>query len=317
MIFYLVPHNDSPSWGLGILFAHITILNSNNISAKAVLIDNKKINYWYNYDGPRISLNQFYKEVTDHDTLVVPEVLMDAMDFTSQKCKKILFIQNASFIFQSLPIEKSHRDLGFEHVFINMPHMSSIVSKFLEIDYTLIPPFIPKFFFRKYRQKKLQIVLYPKFNQLDFNIVRRLLTDYIDSINKKSLFSRYYKNNWRVVELRNFSHNEVSKILLDSEIFISLNTFESLNASVVEAMASGAVVFCYDALGPNDYLIDQQNAFVFKNNDVYTLINSVIEYISKKQYLDEKIESLRQNAIKTSNTYKRQFCENALLDFFN
>lgn len=62
--------------------------------------------------------------------------------------------------------------------------------------------------------------------------------------------------------------------------FIATNTFESFNASVVEAMAAGCINVCYEGFGPRDYLENNSNAFVFNNNEAYELCRHLFFLLS-------------------------------------
>lgn len=79
--------------------------------------------------------------------------------------------------------------------------------------------------------------------------------------------------------VKNLTHKEVAVEMQKSAFFISLNTFEALNTSIVEAMAAGCIVFCYEGFGARDYLADRVNAFSFKNNEAYELVETFCNQI--------------------------------------
>jgi len=179
----------------------------------------------------------------------------------------------------------------------------------------MIPPYVSEIFFNnsKVTERKRRIVMFPKFDQTDYCIVKNLLERKINA-QKKGIFTR---NEWELIELNGYTHNEVAEILKKSEIFIALNTFESLNASVVEAMAAGSLVFTYEGYGSRDYLKDAENAFVFRNNEPYKLVYKLIEIIDDFDSNRNLLNSIRQNGYRTAHLYNRSNMELKLLEFFN
>jgi glycosyltransferase involved in cell wall biosynthesis len=125
-----------------------------------------------------------------------------------------------------------------------------------------------------------------------------------------------FKKTGLIIELENRSHEEVAKLMKESAFFVSVNTHEAFNSTVPEAMAAGCIVVCYEAYGPKDFLINNQNAFVFPNNYVYPLISKLYELIDNHLNIQNKLAEIRSNAYKTACKYTMRNTEHALIDFF-
>ena len=314
-IYYFVPIHSKPSWGIGIIYYHVEILTRNGINA-VLLHEDKNIRLdWLDLYPPSKNMEQVNpRKLNVEDILVVPEVCMDRSWLKKVPCRKILFIQAPGYIYESLPMNETHRSLGFSEAFIIMPHQLPIVEKHIHLHAHLIPPFVRDIFFEGSlpNPRKKQIVLYPKYQQIDYTIVRKLLHDRI--MNRKGILPANWFQEWNLVELKGMSHKQVARTLSESSIFISLNTFEALNTSVIEAMATGCLVFCYEGFGPRDYLRNEENAFVFGNNEAYMLCEKLFELLDDYDKSVAKLEQVRQQARQTAKGYSINNMETALLN---
>jgi hypothetical protein len=317
-IFYIAPDNDKPSWGLGIIYHHVAALVKVGLNATIVKNGETKVPSWLNVETPIISYSKFWSSHSNEDYLVVPEVMVNFENLALVKCKKILFVQAGAFIFESMPRGTTHRELGFTEAIVIMPHLESIVQKYLELPTVLIPPFIADYFFlTKPRKKKKQILIYPKFQQIDYSIIKYLITNYLSQVNKKNPLGSLLGKHWKLVELIGMSHKQVASAMKKSEIFVSLNSFEALNTSVVEAMASKTHVFCYEGFGPRDYLVADENAFVVSNNEPYLLFDKIVDFVNDFENASENYATIRENAFEVARRYKYENMLSKLIQFYD
>ena len=317
-IFYLVPSNDKPSWGMGIIYHHVNILCRSGFDCSIIKEKNLFVPGWLNLKVSVKDYDYLKKEIRQDDFLVVPESMLDFPGLKKIKCRKIVFIQNTGFLFESMPKGEDHISLGFQHIFIHMPHMISIIENHVKLPYTIIPPFVAEYFFTNGLQQKRQrqILIYPKFHQIDYSVLKYLTERRVNDVNKHWTKDIFKQENWKVNELKNLSHEETAEEMKKSIFFISLNVFESLNASVTEAMAAGCIVFCYEGFGPRDFLDDRVNAFSFKNNEVYELVETLFNQIDNYTKNEDALKLMRQNAFETAKGYSQAKTEKALLSFF-
>lgn len=315
-IFYLVQDNNTPSWGIGVIYHHVKCLFEAGFDA---FILHEQEGYklpWLELDVPLKYISNFKSDnISGDDVLVVPEVLVNNSFIESWKGKKILFIQGFAYVFKHLPTNKTHKDLGFSKCIIIMPHQINLVEKHVGLPYVLIPPMIADYFLENSipEKKKKQILIYPKFSQIDFTIITNLILRKIG----KNKVKKALGFDWRLMVLQNLDHKGVARTMRDANIFISVNLFEALNTSVVEAMASGCIIFCYEGFGPRDFLRNGENAFVFPNNEAYMLIEKLYDVLDNYDAYSEQLKQMRLNARKTAENYSYLNLKNSLLENIN
>ena len=318
-IYYLVPASNVPSWGMAMFYHHVLLLNKHGLAAFIVKEVPLEPPRWLQIDVPMKGVKEFKLKVRTSDYLIVPEVMINFSGLKNISCKKIVFIQAPGYIFENMPAGEDHTSLGFTHAWIIMPHLKEIVEKHIKLSYTLIPPFIASYFFSNNHssERRRQILVYPKYQQIDHSIVNYLLKRYLDSNNDSPLKNFFKKENWKMIELKNMAHKEVAIEMQRSEFFISLNTFEALNTSIVEAMAAGCIVFCYDGFGSRDYLMNGVNAFSFQNNEAYKLTETLFDQVNNYKNNHDSLAMMRQNGFETAAKYSIDKTEEALMSFFS
>lgn len=251
------------------------------------------------------------------DIVIVPEVMANLKGLKELPCKKILFVQATSFLFEMLPDKETHLSLGFEKAIATMPHMVAIIEEFTGLKVDLIPPFVADYFYKEeetLHEREKVIIIYPKFHQQDYSIIRRLIRDKL-SQQKSSIFSNLLKRGWRLVEMKDKTHQQVAELMQKATFFIATNTFESFNVSVPEAMAAGCINICYEGFGPRDYLKNNVNAFVFANNEAYALCRHVFNLIDTFEHPPGILNSMRTEGRQTVNGFSRENTRQALLQY--
>lgn len=327
-IYYLAPDFEKPSWGNGILYGHVKLLNRNGIYA-AVLHHKRPYRYrWFESDVPVSYLSDSSFKIRENDFLVVPEVnVLD--DFPrSAGCKKIVFVQGGFLLLYRLEKAVNYDELGYGHVIVAMPNIKKIVDTYFGAQSEIIPPFIAPYFFAHggdgppgERHKRILLFKNPSYagaGRIDYDIAVKLLVKRVGTSKKKlpGLLDRKPTGGWELTELKSLTHGEVSELMKDSAFFINLNTTEGFNVTVPEAMAAGCIPLCYEAYGGMDYLEDGRNAYVFPNNYVYPLIDKLFGLIENYDNIQDELDRIRENAYKTALGYTEEETEKSLLRFF-
>jgi glycosyltransferase involved in cell wall biosynthesis len=317
-VYYYAPENDGPSWGVGMIYYHVWLLNKNGI--KAHVLHNKrpfKIT-WLRLDVPIQYLNDRNLNIQRSDYLIIPEVLADKSDLHGFNCKKIVFVQNAFYIYEGLARGKSYKELGFETIFYYMPHLKKILNFITDIPLYETPPFIAPYYFSEkinFNRKK-HILLYPKFHNKEYDILKRLIVDKL-SIRKKKLITKLFNSDeWEIRELKNKKHHEVPDEMRQAMFFISINNTEAFNSSVPEAMACGCINVCYEGVGPADFLVNDENAFVFPNTRIYEMAEKIIRLVNNYEEEEASLNTMRLKALETAKNYQIDTTEQSLLIFF-
>src|SRR4051812_45196633 len=116
-IYYYVPEQQRPSWGAGMIYYHVWLLAKNNINA-FVLHDEKPFKLeWLSLQLPVCYINDRQLKINKDDILVIPEFYADLPQLKLFKCRKIVFVQNAYYIFDGLRNGCSYEDAGISSVF--------------------------------------------------------------------------------------------------------------------------------------------------------------------------------------------------------
>lgn len=316
-IYYFVPENDRPSWGAGMLYYHVFLLNKFNIPA---VVLHERFPYrlkWLEVNVPFKYLNRTL-DIEKNDILVIPEYYADLFSLRKIQCKKIVFVQNAFYIFDGLKNGLRYEDLGIRCVLYYMPHLKKALKMITSLPLFEVPPFIaPYYFSQNELNRKLRILIYPKFENRDWEILNRLLKEHL-LVRQQSKFLRLLKPGkiWEIVELKNRKHFEVANEMQNATFFISLNTNEAFNSSVPEAMAAGCINICYEGVGPGDFLRNNVNAFVFPNNHIFPLIEKVLELVSNFENFQDELSQIRANAYLTAESYRVEQLELSLKGLF-
>lgn len=316
-VWYFLPDYDQPSWGGGMLYHHVDMLNRNGINAVLLHEEAPFRLHWLHMEVPVRYINQGEMKVLDDDILVVPEALAGDSRMLRVQARKIVFVQNCFLMLMNLEKLRRYEALGYEHAFTYLPHLQHIVKRHFGMESTDIPPFVAPYFYLDSErmvtfERKKKILLFPKMNSYDYDLILKLLKDKTESAGADPR-----RGGWEIVELRGLTHREVANAFQSGGIFVCLNTHEAFNSSVPEAMAAGAIVFCYEAFGPGDFLENNKNAFVFPNNHAYPLIEKLFEIMNNYDMLQDQIVAMRRNAYQTACQFSRSKTEKALKDFFS
>jgi len=328
MIYYFIPDYDKPSWGIGMLYHHVHLLNKNGFDATVLHGQAPFKLSWIDLDVPVAYMDQSRFVPSWNDILIIPETVAGDKKILDIPGRKIVFVQNSFLILLHLSKVFTYRELGYEHVFTYLPHLREILDRHFAIDNTDIPPFVAPYFYLEpvkttTSRRKKQILLFPKPGTydyaIDYDIITKMLRRKLEENMNTKLVDKIFrrKDNWKIVELEHKSHKEVARLMQESAFFVSINTREAFNSSVPEAMATGCIVLCYEAYGPKDFLENGENAFVFPNNYVYPLIDKLFSLIDNYYNIQEELAKIRDNAYQTACAYTVENTEIALIRFFN
>lgn len=313
-IFYLAPDNNTPSWGLGIIYYHVLALREAGFNAFIIHQKSPFKVSWLQAAPPVLYWNES-PQITPADILVVPEVMVNLKGLKKLTCRKLLFVQASSFLFEMMPENENHSSLGFESAIGIMPHMMAVIEKFTRLKADMVPPFVAPYFkinTNQIHKREKKILIFPKFYQQDFGIVKYILNQFLTDYNPGGL-KGLFKEKWKLIVLKDKSHKEVAQLMKEAAFFIATNTFESFNASCVEAMSAGCIPVCYEAFGPRDYMINGKHAFVFPNNEAFKLADKVIDLVQNYDSIQEELHVMRTEGYHLSETFNYENTKNVLV----
>lgn len=320
MIYYFVPNYAEASWGIGMLYHHVDMLQRNGIEATVLHEKKGRRLRWMKSEPSLVSANFGSVCPQPDDVLVVPELWADNEMLRKMKCRRLVFVQGSFLMLHQLRSAIDYQTLGFEHAIVTQPHIQSIVEKHFNVEASVIPAFVaPQFFLDPQailsQPRTRQILTYPKSGYQaaglpDYDIVTRFLK-------RKLANHSASRNEWSLVELKNKTHQEVAELMQSSALFVNVNSLEGFNVTVPEAMAGGCIPICYDAIGGRDYLRNNYNAYVFNNHEAYALLDRLFDLIDRYEHMQQELEQMRLNAYGTACEYTMAHTEKHLLAFFH
>lgn len=315
MIYYYVPDHATPSWGNGLMYHHVRLLNQGGLPA-AVLHHRAPFRIaWVGLDVPTVYLTDPTFRVDPGDVLVVSELEAGTPALLTLPCRRLVFVQGSFLMFTRLPPGQDYRSLGYEKALVTLPCIQSIVETHFGVQADVVPPFVAPYFFSAPdggppAPRARCILTYPKAGYIDaglpdFDILTRLL-------------ARHLKNTaWTVEPLRDLPHREVARRMQSAAFFVNTNTLEGFNGTVPEAMAAGCLTLCYEAYGGQDYLAHERNAFVFPNHYVYPLVDKLLALVAHYDQIQDTLQRMREQAHATARLYTEARTAHALLHCFN
>ena len=312
--YFVAPNYSAPSWGIGMIYHLSKISNNIGIPSLVLKIEGEpSAPNWLHLDTEVKNLFEQAPKIKPIDIVIVPELFVAHSILTKINAIKVVLVQGGFLITQGLRGANNYQEYGFREAIAVMPHIKSILTRFWPIPTSIVSPFVMDHFFcckenLSLNNRKRQILLFPKpgYEQAgyyDYAIVISILKKKIKQINANI---SDHNNHWSIVELQNKSHKEVALLMKESCFLINTNCFESLNATVAEAMAAGCITFCYEAYGGQDYLIDQENAYVFKNNYVYSLLHSILDKIENYKIRSQELSLIQVNGYHTVKQYRQE-----------
>ncbi|OWP85518.1 hypothetical protein BWK60_13680, partial [Flavobacterium covae] len=211
------------------------------------------------------------------DILVFPEIYGNWINHVFPENFKVIFNQNCFYTFHNT-------EIGNDSHYLNKKNLATITvsndskqyleTTFKDILIERIRLSINENYFNFKKEKKKKICFMP----------RKLNEDIVQIINILNLRGKL--KNWEFIPIDNKSEEEVSKIMKDSFIFLSLNYTEGFGLPPVEAMACGCIVIGYTGQAGKEYLKPDFSFPIEERNiiDFVSTIEKVALDIEKNEY---------------------------------
>jgi hypothetical protein len=327
VVYYLAPDHATPSWGTALLYHHVRLLGRNGVAA-AILHHRTPFRLdWLDVPVPVRYLDEPGFVPAPEDILVVPEVLARAALHLPFRCRRLVFVQGPFLMLSPFPEAVDYAALGYEGGLVVMPGDQRVLERHFGLRPAVVPPFVAPYFFAAPGEleghgRRRRILLVPKSGYSeagipDYEIVRKLVARRCRRVDAGAWsVPDSHAGEWDFLEINGLSHREVAAAMRTAAFLVSVNSHEGFNATVPEAMASGCVAVCCEASGGRDYLVDRENAFVFPNQAVYDLADTLFEQLDRFDDSRLELNRIRANAHATALRYQEDGTESALLDLF-
>lgn len=311
-IYYLLEDHDAPSWGAAMLYEHVRILREHGYDARALHHAAPFRPTWISHDVPVAYLDAAGFAPRAEDVVVVPEVLAGSDILRRFAWRKVAFVQGSFLIVRGIGGFSDYAEIGFEAAMGVMPHVTRVIERHFGVAAEVVSPFVAPYFFETPpapRQRRILLADKEGYRLLgipDQDIARHLLAVEVAR-----------RPGWSFVPLRDFGHREVARLMQTSTFLVNVFSHEAFNTTVPEAMAAGCVPICYEAGGSTEYLRDGSNAFVFRNQKVYELVEFAAHAMDSMDELEPALESMRESGRQTAAAFSPEHTATELVGFFS
>lgn len=120
-------------------------------------------------------------------------------------------------------------------------------------------------------------------------------------------------NNY-ITLLPNTKQSELKNIYSKLDLFIFPTYRESLGLVAVESLMCGTPVVASDIDGPNEYIEDGYNGYLFELRNTQALVNKIINF---NQLSNNEKEKMSSNAKKSAKKYAKSIVTNAIINRLN
>lgn len=313
-ILFICPDINDPSGGIKQIYRQVDILNAIGYEACVVHQNHGFKPHWFNTNTPIRYHYQIHAQLNDHptrypqwyidlrlrqlskndieiqenDILVIPESTIQRLNEVYPSHNKVIYNQGCYQTLHRYPTLIKPENTPFKHpkvigTLVNsddaLMYMQTVFPShdtFKIRHHINTTQFTPKF------PKKKQIVYMSRKNWSDIKLVIQ-----INSLRGNLL-------NWQIKDIKNLTHQEVSKAMNESSIFLSANLDEGFGLPSIEAMASGCLVVGYPGKGGKEYF-DQNFSVPVPEKDIQQFALKLEESIKK---INENSDFLLKNAQK-------------------
>ena len=239
-IVYVIFAPSVLSGGTKVSFRHVEALNELGFDAVIRIVGGGTAPAWFRHAAP---IETEAVPLAAEDILVLPEDDPNGLRlFAGAPNRKIVFCQNPLFATEGVPRLAPLHARQYRHYMACSAGVAAWIARFLDYDHIAVTPgFADERLFRP-SSKEAVIACIPRKRPLELSAIRHM-------------FSRLYRGAtaWRWDVLESVTEEEVARSMGRAAVFLSLNRFEGLALTTVEAMASECLVAGFTGIGPREY----------------------------------------------------------------
>lgn len=233
------------------------------------------------------------------DFLFIPEVFSSLMKQTYQykaPCKRIVLLHNYDYITEFIPFNDEWGTYGIRDVVVNTEQQGKLISSvFPYIRYNVLPPYIPEYFKKPIKPKKLIV-----------NIVSKK-TDDINRIIKQFYWKYPMYKFISFRDLRGYPKKNFAEFLQEAAITIWIDNDSPFGYSAIEAMKCKNLVIGKIPEHTPEWMNEDGN---LANNGIWTYdINMIPDILSQVlgSWMQDKVTgTLYQNMEETCSKYTHE-----------
>lgn len=309
-IFYFCPDFPQPSGGIRTLYRHVSRLCALGLDAYLVHQQHGFSLTWHDYRVPVIWLAD-RPQFAAGDIWVLPEVMVDLVRQTqSLPVRKVVLALSWAPAYNRLRPGERWQDLGVEQVITKSPLIKRYLEWSMAIPVTLIPDYIDANRYRYEPEQKLRQVAYLTRKDASAEWLQGILR------RRNPALTAY---SWQA--LRNMDEASYAQHLRTAAVFVPTTLQEGMHVSVLEAMACGALVVGFSAIGGNDYMVGEgnaQNCILVENGNLPLLGERLEEVLVELLAHPQRYDPIIAQALQSAHRYQDPAAEEqALRAFFS
>ena len=297
-VFYFCPDFPQPSGGVRSIYRHVAVLHAAGVDAAVVQQNRGFVADWHGYRAPVIWLED-RPRFQPTDTLVFPEVMAAMVRQTAGfSGRRLVFALSWLPSYANLSPGERWRDLGVDGVLVQSPTVARAVAWSEGRPAHYIPPFVDP-------------ALYHADPAVD--PASRRAVAYLTRKDRAGAWLHGHLEaaaaaaglTWTA--LRNLPEADYAAALRGAALYVPTTVQEGLHVSVLEAMACGALVVGFAAVGGNDYLVGEgpaQNCILVDNGDLPALGQTVAEVLATLADDPAAYSALTANAQRAVQPYQ-------------
>lgn len=308
-IHYLCPDIHTSSAGIRRLFRHVQLLCQAGFRAHILHLRTG----FKRSDMPQVPVRYLDRhDFNERDIIVIPEgfpAIMDALKHYPGR--RFAIALNWDYIFKDMPQGIDWRAFNIERVLVVSPVIGKMITWSMGLPVHLLGSVIDhqQYYFDVEKKRPELVFIQRKATHVD--ILKRIISA------RNPLYIQ--KVQW--IGLNGMSESEYAAQIRQASIFLNLSMAEGFPTSCMEAMASGALVAGYDAVGGQELLRGEganQNSFIVPTGDYVSLayalepiLNAIVEGNM------DMFSSILTKAKSTSDTLTAKNETDSLLSFWH
>jgi glycosyltransferase involved in cell wall biosynthesis len=206
----------------------------------------------------------------DSDILVLPEDDVAGLRaYAAHPNPKIVFCQNIYFAASEGLGRLTPQEAGaYREFLVCSPGVAATVARFFDYErISVAPGFADERIFAPGPKERI-IACIPRKRRMEYEVIRHM-------------FARLRPAGpvWEWQVLDGVSEREVAQAMSRAAVFLSLNRFEGMSLTAVEAMASGCIVAGFTGIGPREYM-NSVNGFWAGEDDCEACAEALVRAVA-------------------------------------
>ena len=287
--------------GIKLIFQHVELLADAGLDV-VVAAEGSGQSSWFKSSARVVDLGEIQKE----DILVFPENHAGLLhEFASAANPKVIYCQNPFMIYRGLNGKTDYREFGVSGILALGRFTTDFCrNRFVKLPILNVPAVVSPNVFHFHPEKRLQIAFAPRKRPMEVEFIH-------------DLFVANYPA-WRSVpwiQIDQLPELDVARVLKQSAVYLSLQRFEAVGLSALEAMACGCTVAGFTGVGGREYANDA-NGFWAAEDDLLDCTRQLSRAVESVQSGSSHSQDILEQANRAANFYSIERLTNRIVPFW-